>query len=92
MATEGGANALDESGCLGRIEKGYKADLISIDLEQPHLLPTGSYIHTLLECVNANDVMDMIVEGKALMRNREVLTLDEEKILFEAKLYRKEMG
>ena len=32
------------------------------------------------------------VEGKVLMRNREVLTLDEEKILFEAKLYRKEMG
>ena len=92
MATEGGANALDESGTLGRIEKGYKADLIGINWNQGHLLPTGNYKKTLLECVNANDVTDMLVNGKVLMHNREVLTLDEERILFEAKQFMKERG
>lgn len=92
MATEGGANALNETGSLGRVEEGYKADLISIDWNQPHLLPTGSYIRSLLECVNANDVNDMIVAGKVLMRDREVFTLDEERILFEAKQFMKERG
>ena len=51
---------------------------------QPHLYPTGNLVNTLLECVTAGDVCDNIVNGKILMRDREVLTLDEEKIMKEA--------
>lgn len=87
MLLEGGAAALGEEGRLGRLEKGYQADLISIHLDQPHLCPSGNLIHTLLECVNAGDVADMIVNGKALMKDRTVLTLDEERILYESKKY-----
>lgn len=89
MVLEGGAAALGEEENLGRLELGYKADFISIRMDQPHLCPTGNKIHTLLECVNAGDVADMIVDGKILMKNREVMTLDEERILYESKKYMK---
>jgi 5-methylthioadenosine/S-adenosylhomocysteine deaminase len=84
----GGADALNETGQLGKIEPGYKADLISIDLNQPHLYPSGNWQNTLLESVNANDVTDMIVGGKILMRNREVLTLDRERIMHDARQFK----
>lgn len=87
MVLEGGAAALNEQNSLGRAEAGYKADLISINMDQPHLIPTGNEIRTLLECVNANDVSDMIIGGEVVMRNREVKSLDEEKILYDARKY-----
>lgn len=87
IVLEGGAAALGEAGKLGRIEPGYRADIISIDMNQPHLCPTGNKLHTLLECVNAGDVWDMMVDGKLLMKGREVLSMDEERILYEAGKY-----
>lgn len=90
MVLEGGAAALGEEGQMGRVEAGYKADLIGIDMNQPHLCPTGDQIHTLLECVNAGDVSDMVVGGRVLMKNRTVLTLDEERILYESRKYMEE--
>ena len=90
MALEGGAAALGEEGQLGRVEAGYKADLIGIDMNQPHLCPTGDKIHPLLECGNAGDVSDMVVGGRVLMKNRTVLTLDEERILYESRRYMEE--
>lgn len=91
IVLEGGAAALDEAGRIGCLEAGYKADFISIDMDQPHLLPTGNRLHTLFECVNAGDVADMVVNGKVLMKDREVISLDEEKILYEGKEYMKSL-
>ena len=56
------------------------------------MIPTGNLLHTLFECGDAGDVREMIVGGKVIMKNREVLTLDEERILFEAKEYMKKAG
>lgn len=84
MVLEGGAAALGEGGRLGRLEPGFRADMISIHLRQARLMPTGNLINTLLECVDGGDVQDMIVEGRVIMENREIRTLDEEKILYEA--------
>lgn len=85
MATENGYRLMGEDG--GRLEAGRKADLITIKMLQPHLYPTGNAVNTLLECVTAGDVCDSIVNGKLLMKDRKVLTLDEEKILAEAAEY-----
>ncbi|XRF77513.1 hypothetical protein OGM84_03525 [Pediococcus acidilactici] len=60
---------------------------VAIDLDQPHLYPSDNWQNTLLECVNANDVTDTIVDGQFLMRNRQVLTLDQERIMAEARNY-----
>lgn len=90
MATENGYRLMGEDG--GRIEAGRKADFITIDMMQPHLYPTGNPVNTLLECVTAADVCDSIVNGKILMKDRKVLTLDEERILAEAAEYMEKAG
>lgn len=91
MVLEGGSQALDEGESLGRLEAGKKADMISVNMNQPHLIPTGNKVNTLLECVNAGDVADMVVDGRVIMRDRQVLTLDEERILYEAAKYMDEV-
>ena len=85
MAAENGYRLMGEDG--GRIEAGKDADLITINMMQPHLFPTGNPVNTLLECVTAADVCDSIVGGEILMRDRKVLTLDEERILAKAAEY-----
>lgn len=85
MATLGGAKALQKEDSLGTIEIGKKADLILLNIDQPHIQPTHNLVNTLVESVNSNDVEDMIVNGEILMKNKEVLTLDEEKIIYESK-------
>ena len=85
MATENGYRLMGEDG--GRIETGRKADFITIDLMQPHLYPTGNIVNTLLECVTASDVCDSVVNGQILMKDRQVRTLDERKILQKAESY-----
>ena len=71
----------------GMIKPGAPADFITVRMDQPHLYPTGNPVNTLLECVTAADTADMAVGGKLLMKDRQVLTLDQEKILFEAQKY-----
>ncbi len=84
MVTAGGAAALDVPG-LGVVKQGAPADLIALDVDVAHLYPTQNLVNTLVESACGSDVKHMLVNGKTLMRNREVLTLDEEKILHEAK-------
>ena len=88
MMYEGGAGALDEKGRCGNIQAGCHADLISVDLSSPRLYPTGNLLHTLFECAGPGDVRDVICAGRLLMKNGEILTLDEEKILWNARAYR----
>ena len=84
MALEGGSCALGLHNKSGQLKEGFCADLIAVDLDQPHLYPTNNLIHTLVESVSSQDVIHSIAAGKFLMKNREILTLDEEKIRFEA--------
>lgn len=91
MMFEGGAAAISEKGRTGKIEEGCKADMIGIDLNLPSMMPSENLIHTLFECADGAAVKDMIVAGKIIMKNREIMTLDEEKILYELKKYIKQM-
>lgn len=86
MVTENGAKILGEENC-GALKEGYKADIISVNWRQPQLLATNNKVNTLLECVVGNDINDSIVNGKLLMRNRQVQTLDEEKLMWQAERY-----
>ncbi len=92
MLFEGGAAAIDEVGECGKIAEGYKADFISIYLDTGRLIPSGNLLHTLFECAESGDVRDMVVGGKCLMEDREVKTLDEEKIRFEIRKYMEKEG
>ena len=86
MATENGAAFMGTKGA-GAIEVGAVADLITVDLRNPGMYPTGNIVNSLVECAGAGDVRDMVVDGRMVMRDRRVLTLDEAKIMAEADKY-----
>lgn len=85
MATQGGAAALLEPE-TGAIRPGNLADLIAIDLDAPHLWPTQNLVHTLVESASGADVRHSIIDGALVMKDRELLTLDVQRIRREAEL------
>lgn len=91
MVTVGGACALGKGDILGTVEEGKKADLILLNIDQPHLSPTQNLVNTIVEAANGHDVTDSVINGNIVMKNREVLTLDEEKIGYEAKRHMDEI-
>ncbi|MED1954181.1 MULTISPECIES: amidohydrolase family protein [Brevibacillus] len=84
MITVGGAQALQIEKEIGTIEVGKKADVILVNIEQPHIWPTRNLVNTIVESVTSKDVEDVIIDGKLVMKNREMLTLDEERIMYES--------
>jgi 5-methylthioadenosine/S-adenosylhomocysteine deaminase len=83
MATRGGAEALGVDS--GRIEPGANADLAVVDLDAPHLTPAHDLVSHLVYAVNAADVRHTVCEGQVLMRDREVLTLDADTVVEDAR-------
>jgi len=79
MATNGGAKVTGFKD-IGKLAPGYKADLISVDFSQPHLYPRFSIPSHLVYCAKGGDVRTVMVDGKLLMEERRLLTLDERTI------------
>jgi len=79
MATSNGYRAIGEV-MAGEIRVGYKADIILIDTNRPHLVPLYDPASLPL-FATGNDVSDVIVDGKVVMKDRRVLTMDEEAII-----------
>ncbi|WP_199615082.1 amidohydrolase [Paenibacillus alkalitolerans] len=83
MATIESAKLLTIDSEVGTLEPGKKADIILIDMRKPHLQPVHD-IHSLLAySVNGADVDTTIVNGKVLMKHRQLITIDEEELLRE---------
>ena len=91
MASWGGACALGKGDILGTVEEGKKADVILLNIDQPHIQPTQNLLNTVVEAADGDDVTESIIDGRLVMKNREVLTLDEEKICFEAQKHMEEI-
>jgi 5-methylthioadenosine/S-adenosylhomocysteine deaminase len=85
MATLGGARVLGMEKEIGSLEVGKKADVIILDLNKPHLQPVYNIVSHLVYSATGADVRDVIIDGKVIMENRRLLTLDEEEILRKAK-------
>ena len=79
MATAAGADALGLPG--GRITEGAAADLAVVDLDVPHLTPVHDPVSHLAYAVRGSDVRHTVCDGRVLMRDREVLTLDADTIV-----------
>ncbi|WP_455449105.1 amidohydrolase [Natrinema thermotolerans] len=75
MMTRGSADAIGLES--GRLEAGAPADLAVIDLETPHLTPRHDLVSHLAYAAAAADVRHTVCDGRVLMRDHEVLTLDE---------------
>jgi 5-methylthioadenosine/S-adenosylhomocysteine deaminase len=81
MATNGGAAALGMSPVLGSLEPGKKADLIIVDLNQPHLTPMYDPCSHMVYAARGADVRDVIIDGTIVMRERQLLEADEQEVM-----------
>lgn len=84
MGTSYGAEALFLEDQIGTLEPGKKADFIAVDLTRPHMQPLHDIESHLVYSASRDDVRDVYVDGRPLLRNGECLTLDEEKIRYHA--------
>jgi 5-methylthioadenosine/S-adenosylhomocysteine deaminase len=80
-ATRGGARVLGADALIGSLEAGKKADCIVLDLDQPHLTPIYHPVSHLVYAARGADVIHSVINGRVVMRNRQLQTLDEAAIL-----------
>jgi 5-methylthioadenosine/S-adenosylhomocysteine deaminase len=76
MATIGGANVLGLDKSIGSIETGKQADIILVDMNQPHLTPLYNCYSQLVYAARGADVKTSIINGKVVMKNRQLRTID----------------
>lgn len=90
MATINGQRALGISKA-GLIKEDYLADLIIFSLKSSNFTPKNNLINALVYSATAEDVRDVLCDGKFVMRNRELVNLDEERIKFEVNRHFEEL-
>jgi cytosine/adenosine deaminase-related metal-dependent hydrolase len=81
MVTIDAARALGMEREIGSLEPGKKADIILVDLFRPHMVPMNMPLYRVAYFANGNDVSTVLVNGRVLMRDRQVLSVSEEDVL-----------
>ena len=82
MATINGARALRLEN-IGMLREGWKADIIGLNTNKPHLVPLHNPLAHIVYAASASDVEYVIVDGELLLENGELKKMDEEKVIFE---------
>lgn len=91
MATIGGARALHLENKIGSLEQGKRADIVIVDLDAVHQTPLFDVYSQLVYATKASDVSSVIINGRFVMRDRRLLTLNENAIKKDANLYREKI-
>jgi cytosine/adenosine deaminase-related metal-dependent hydrolase len=81
MVTIDAAKALGIDSITGSLEPGKRADVILVDMFRPHLVPMNMPAYRIAYFANGNDVSTVIVDGRILMRDRQVLSVNETEVL-----------
>ena len=89
MATMGAARALHMEDKIGSLETGKLADIIVIDTKAPNMVPIYNPYSALVYSANSANVRHSIVDGKLIMQDRNMMTVDEVQILKEAQAFTK---
>jgi 5-methylthioadenosine/S-adenosylhomocysteine deaminase len=84
MATIGGARAMAMDAIIGSIERGKRADLIAVSTGSARQTPMYDPVSHLVYVTRGDDVRTTIVNGKVLMKDRQVRTLDRRKVIADA--------
>ena len=87
MATIIGARALHMDKLIGSLEKNKRADMITISLAAPHAVPLYDVYSQLVYALHGSDVQDVMVNGRPIVRDRRMLTLDVRPIMLKAAEY-----
>jgi 5-methylthioadenosine/S-adenosylhomocysteine deaminase len=85
MATTIAARALGLADQIGSVEVGKRADLQLIKLDRLHTTPLPDPISTIVYAAEASDVQTVIIDGRIVMRDRKLLTLNEQDVIAEAR-------
>jgi len=85
MATSGGAEAIGLRDRIGALSIGMKADLIQVSFDDVHFVPTYDVISHLVYVADEQDVATVIVDGRLLMRDKMVLSVDTDRVAQEAR-------
>lgn len=85
MATAGGADVLGLSTKVGKIQVGMCADLTLLDLSDPSYIPLNDAVRQVVYCESGRGVHTVIVDGEVVIADRQVLTLDYDEVLEEAR-------
>ena len=88
MATIRGAQAIHRDRDLGSLEEGKLADLIVVRMDSVHQVPLYNVYSQLVYATKSSDVDTVIINGRAIMENRRVLTIDEPAVVAKAREYR----
>lgn len=91
ISTINGAKVMGREEEFGSLEDGKKADLIILDTDKPHLIPSPDPVSTCVCAANGSDVRTVVIDGKLIMDNRKVLTMDEEDIKQRARVHAEEI-
>lgn len=87
MATRGGATAIGLGDSIGSLEVGKRADLIQVEFDDVHHVPTYDVVSHLVWVSDEQDVASVVVDGKVLMREGEMLTIDTDRVASEARAF-----
>jgi len=85
MATSGGATAIGLGDIIGSLEVGKRADLIQVAFDDVHHVPTYDVVSHLVYVNDEQDVASVVVDGRVLMHDGDMLTIDTERVAAEAK-------
>jgi 5-methylthioadenosine/S-adenosylhomocysteine deaminase len=91
MATIDGARALGLDRELGSLEVGKRADVAVVRLGRLHTTPATEVVSALVYGAEANDVDTVVIDGRLVMRDQKLLTLDESTVVAEAAAEAKEL-
>jgi len=83
-ATLGGARAVRQEKTIGSLEIGKKADLLVVDTLRPHLVPAGRIVSAWIHNGQPADIESAMIDGRFVMRDRKILTVDESALVAEA--------
>jgi 5-methylthioadenosine/S-adenosylhomocysteine deaminase len=91
LATIGGAHALHMENLIGSIETGKRADIAIVDFDSLNQTPFYNVYSNLVYATKADDVNTVIINGRVVMQNRRLLTLNESAIKRDANAYRRKI-
>jgi 5-methylthioadenosine/S-adenosylhomocysteine deaminase len=92
MATITGARALGMGKEIGSLEPGKRADMITVNLDQPRGVPVYNVYSEIVYALKAGDVWDVMVNGAPIVRDRRMLTLNARQIMDKAMDYRRKVS
>ncbi len=92
MATIDGARALHMEREIGSLEAGKKADIVLISLDEPNAVPMYDIYAQLAYALKGSDVETVVIGGRVVMRDRKLLTVNEEEAMAKAREYKKSIA